>query len=420
MSAAQSRHVSRRRSLKRHVIVGGLAILLAACGGDSPIRTVSVSPAAQTPGSSTSPTSAMPSSSPSSVPSEPADLSSLRWYEVRRVHDLNGMETRTLLFGTLGGRDAGELPLGSISFDERQGGAEPFAWIDPQADGVFAGKALVWGRDGDLARLEAIDLLNGDARPLVEAQDVIHVATADVSLTKVFFITAEETGQPTGLWVDDVSDEDGPEPLRYDFGAEPIHNFSRFRLAANTDGSLLAVQQGDGKVTLVDVATGGGEEVSPGGPLLGFTDDYLVSLGAQSPDGTYPVVAFDVAALEGFTAFRGSVAAQVVGGGRASEVVVMTFDATANAYDIHSVSLHSGDNAPVYRGDAGTNPFLARRDRTFVGYEAPPGTVLLVESFTRFIGEPPPGRELPQSAYPLLLNLKTGETTTLGPWESGP
>jgi hypothetical protein len=38
-------------------------------------------------------------------------------------------------------------------------------------------------------------------------------------------------------------------------------------------------------------------------------------------------------------------------------------------------------------------------------------------SFTRFIGEPTPGRELPLSANPLLLNLETGETTTLGPWE---
>jgi hypothetical protein len=250
-------------------------------------------------------------------------------------------------------------------------------------------------------------------------QDVVHVATADVSLTKVFFITAEETGLPTGLWVDNVRDQDGPDLLPYDFGAEPIHNFSRFRLAANANGSLLAVQRGDGKVTVVDIATGGAEDVSPGGPLLGFTDDHLVSLGAQSPDGTYPVVAFNVDALEGFTAFRGTVAAQVVGGGRASDIAVMTFDATANAYDIYSVSLDSGVAAPVYRGDAGTNPFLARRDRTFVGYEAPPDTVLLVESFARFIGEPPPGRELPESANPLLVNLRTGETTILGPWETG-
>jgi hypothetical protein len=333
------------------------------------------------------------------------------------MHDLNGIETRTLLFGSLGGKDAGELPIGSISFDERQGGAEPFAWIDPQADGVFAGQALVWGRGGELARLEAIDLLSGEARTIVDAQDIIHVATADLALAKVFFITAKGTGEPTGLWVDRVGDEDEPQRLDYDFGTEPIHNFSRFRLAANADGSLLAVQREDGTVTLVEIATGGAEDVNPGGPLLGFTDDHLVSLGAQSPDGTYPVVAFDVAALEGFTVFRGTVAAQVVGGGQASDIAVMTFDADANAYDIYAVSLDSGDSAPVFRGDAGTNPFLARRDRTFVGYEAPPGTVLLVESFTRFIGEPPPGRELPESANPLLLNLKTGETRTLGPWE---
>lgn len=354
------------------------------------------------------------------MPSEPADLSSLRWYEVRRVHDLNGMETRTLLFGSLGGIDAGELPLGSISFDERKGGAEPFAWIDPQADGVFAGKALVWGRGGDLARLEAIDLLSGDARTLVDAQDVIQVATADLSLTQVFFITAEETGQPTGLWVDDVSDESAPRPLRYDFGTEPVHNFSRFRLVSNADGSLLAVQREEGPVTVVDVSTGGSEDVNAGGPLVGFADDYLVSFGAQSPDGTYPVVAFDLTDFNGFVAFRGAAAAQVAGGGRAAVIAVMTVDANANAYEIYSVSLDSGDASRAYRGDAGTNPLLARRDRTFVGYEAPADAVLLVESFARFIGDPPPGRELPPSAYPLLLNLKTGETTPLGPWEPQP
>jgi hypothetical protein len=335
------------------------------------------------------------------------------------MHDLNGIEERTLLFGSLGGLDTGELPLGSISFDERQGGAEPFAWIDPQAGGVFAGQALVWGRDGNLGMLEVIDLLGGATRPLVESEEIIHVATADVALTKVFFITAEETGEPTGLWVDAVDDEDGPDRIPFEFGAEPIHNFSRFRLVANADGSLLAVQREHGIATLVDVATGGSDEVTPGGPLMGFSDDHLVSLGAQSPDGTYPVVAFDVADLEGFTVFRGTVAAQVVPGGGPPDVAVMTLNATANTYDIHSVTLDSGDAASVYRGDAATNPFLARRDRTFVGYEAPPGTVLLVESFTRFIGEPPAGRELPLSANPLLLDLTTGETTTLGPWASG-
>lgn len=335
------------------------------------------------------------------------------------MHDLEGLEERTLLFGSLGGTASGELSLGSIHFEERQGGAESFAWIDPQADGVFDGKALVWGRDGDLGTLESIDLLSGETRSLVETRDIIHVATAAASLTRVFFITAEETGEPTGLWVDDLSDEDGPEPIPYNFGDEPIHNFSRFRLVANEDGSLLAVQREHGTVTLVEVANGGAEDVSPGGPLLGFTDDYLVSLGAQSPDGTYPVVAFDLAALEGFTVFRGAVAAQVVGRGRPPDIAVMTIDVTANTYDIHSVTLDTGDSAAVYRGDAAINPFLAGRDRTFVGYEAPPGTVILVMSFTRFIGEPTPGRELPLSANPLLLNLETGETTTLGPWASG-
>jgi len=85
-----------------------------------------------------------------------------------------------------------------------------------------------------------------------------------------------------------------------------------------------------------------------------------------------------------------------------------------------TVSLDSGEVSRAHGGDAGTNPLLAHRGRTFLGYEAPPYTVLLGESFSRFIGEAMPGRELPKSAYPLLLNLETGETTTLGPWERAP
>jgi hypothetical protein len=335
------------------------------------------------------------------------------------MHDLEGLEERTLLFGSLGGTASGELPLGSIHFEERQGGAEPFAWIDPQGDGVFDGKALVWGRDGDLGMLESVDLLSGETRSLVQTRDIIHVATADASLARVFFITAEDSGEPTGLWVDDLSDEDGPEPISYDFGEEPIHNFLRFRLVASEDGSLLAVQRGEGEVTLVEIGTGGSDDLHPGGPLVGFTDDHLVSLGGQSPDGTSPVVAFDLADLEGSTVFHGAVAAQVVGRGRPPDIAVMTVDVTTNTYDIHSVTLDTGESARVYRGDAAINPFLARRGSTFVAYEAPPGTVLLVMSFTRFIGEPVPGRELPRSANPILLDLTTGETTTLGPWESG-
>lgn len=334
------------------------------------------------------------------------------------MHDLEGLEERSLLFGSLGGTASGELPLGSIHFEERQGGAEPFAWIDPQADGIFDGKALVWGRNGDLGTLESVDLLSGEIRSVVETGHIIHLATADASLTRIFFITAEESGEPTGLWVDDLGDEDGPEPIPYDFGEEPIHNFLRFRLVASGDGSLLAVQRGEGEVTLVEVATGSSEVLSPGGPLVGFTDDHLVSLGAQS-DGTSPVVAFDLADLEGSTVFYGAMAAQVVGDGRPPDLAVMTVDVSAHTYDIHAVMIDSGDRAPVYRGDAPTSPFLARRGSTFVGYEAPPGTVLLVESFTRFIGEPAPGRELPSSANPLLLDLRTGETTILGPWDPG-
>jgi hypothetical protein len=343
----------------------------------------------------------------------------MRWYEVRRVHDLNGMETRSLLFGSLAGEFGGELPIGSISFEGRKGGAEPFAWIDPQADGVFAGQALVWGRDGALGRLEAIDLTSGDASTLIERQDVIHVATADAAMEKVFYITAEETGVPTGMWVDDVSNEEGPEPLSYDFGSATIHNFSRYRLAANPVGSLLAVQREDGPVTVIDLATGNSEDVSAGGPLIGFNDDYLVSFGMQAADGTYPVVAFEVETLEGFTAVRSAVAALVVRGGDASDLAVMTLDSSSNTYEINAVSLDSGRASLAFRGDAGVNPLLARRDRTSLGYEAPHDAVVLVESFARFIGLPPPERELPPSAYPLLLDLATGETITLGPWVPG-
>lgn len=330
-----------------------------------------------------------------------------------RVHDLEGVETRSLIFGSLDGRYGGELALGSISFEERGGGAEPFAWIDPQADGVFAGQALVWGRDGQLGRLEAIDLSTGNARVLAEADGVIHVATADAALAHVFFVTAERTGEPTGLWVDDPLDEDLPERVAYDFGDQPTHNFSRLRLVANADGSLLAVQRDDGSATVVDVGTGISSEADAGGPVIGFTQDYLVSFGPQSRDGTYPIRAF--AGSRGFTAFEGAVAAQIVSGGRGNVLAVMSVE--GSSYDVYSASLESREMAHVYRGDVGSNPLLASRERSPVGYEAPPDTVLLVESFARFIGEPPPGRELPSSAQPLLLNLQTGAATTLGPWK---
>lgn len=386
---------------------------LTACGGGDPRPTATVTAIRETPVHSEALVSQPAPESASSTPSPATELAALRWYEVLRIHDLEGVETRSLIFGSLDGRYGGELPLGSISFEEREGGAEPFAWIDPQAGGVFAGQALVWGRDGQLGRLEAIDLSTGNARVLAEADGVIHVATADAALAHVFFVTAEQTGKPTGLWVDDARDEDLPERLAYDFGDQRIHNFSRLSLAANADGSLLAVQRDDGSATVVDVGRGTSSEVDAGGPVIGFTGDYLVSFGQQSRDGTHPLRAF--ARSGAFTAVQGAVAAQIVSGGRGNVLAVMTVD--GSSYDVYSASLDSREVAHMYRGDVGSNPLLASRERSPVGYEAPPDTVLLVESFARFIGEPPPGRELPSSAYPLLLNVQTGATHTLGPWE---
>lgn len=350
------------------------------------------------------------------LPSASADLSGFQWYEAWRVHDMEGMETRSLLFGSLDGTLGGELPLGSIFVGDRRGGSEPFAWIDPQADGVFDGQALVWGRDGALGRIEVVDLASGSVRTIVDTQDVVHVATADSSLANVYFLTADEsTGEPSGLWLLRLSE--GAEPIRlpYEFADEPVHSFAMYRMVANGDGSLLAVQFDGREVTVVDVANGTSYQVDPGGPFIGFAADHPIGFGGQSAAG-YSLIALGPPGSTGQRQLlTGVSSAQVARTGQDGLVAAMT--TAGNTYEIHAIVVATGAVRSVYGGDAGSNPLLANIDPKLIGYESPPDTVLLGEHFNRFIGTALPGRELPESAFPLLLNLRSGEAIRLGPFD---
>lgn len=372
------------------------------------------------PSSAWTPVASMPPASPrespgvSPSPSGQGSLSELYWYESLAMHDLEGMEHRSLLYGSLDGKFGGELPIGSISMVQRDGGAQPFEWIDPQVSGVFDGHALLWGRDGALGRIEAIDLETGTLEELIETSDVIHVATADAMLTTVYYVSVDaESYQPTGLWMLEVGGSGQPTRLATTLDDQPVHNFSRYRLAASADGAWVALQREETPPIVLDRNGGEAMEVDLGGPLVGFTERYLVGFGTQNGDGTYPVVAVDLASFQSILLTRTAVSAQVAKG---QADAVATMQVRDNQFTIASIALPRPESTAVYSGDAGVNPLLARLDRSSIGYEVPPGTVLLVESFSRFIGKPPAERQLPIDAYPVLLDLDTGEYAHVGPF----
>lgn len=394
---------------RRILLIVGLVV----GGCTSPLPSNAPSLIAETPVASVLPASPSDSPGVSPSPSRQANLSELYWYESVAIHDLEGVEHRSLLYGSLDGRFGGELPLGSISTDQRDGGAQPIEWIDPQASGVFDGHALLWGRDDALGRIEAIDLATGTLEEVIEVSDVIHVATADAMLTTVYYVSVDaESYQPTGLWMHEVGGSSQPRRLPATLDDQPVHNFSRYRLAASADGAWVALQREESPPIVID-REGEAVEVDLGGPLIGFTESYLVGFGTQNGDGTYPVVAVDLASFQSVLMARAAVSAQVVEG-RADAVATM--QVRDNQFMIASIAVPRPESAAVYAGDVGVNPLLARLDRSAIGYEAPPGTVLLVESFSRFIGEPPAERQLPIDAYPVLLDLGTGEYAHLGPF----
>lgn len=338
--------------------------------------------------------------------------------------DLEGNETRTLLVGSLGGTVVGQIPLGSQAPADRRDGREAWAWTDPQADGIFDGRVLVWGRDGDPTSIEAVDVGDGSIAPIVEAPgDTVHVATGNSALSHVFFVTVDAaSNQPTGLWVARPGRAAAPRQLPYRFAPEPVTNVFGYRLVANSDASRLAVQAGvEGPVTLIDVEGDLSFDVMPGGPMVGFADRDLIALGPRSGTGTGPraVLAYDGGTLRERQIAEAVSAAQAVSGTTGDFVAVMVSDPSgSSAFEIHAILVGEGNGRVAYTNEALTPAQgLARRDLDFLGAELPPDWIILVDSFFGFIEGPGASpKPVSESDYPTLLNLRTSETLRVGPF----
>jgi len=365
----------------------------------------------------------VPASPTPLIPAEPIESG---WYEVDRVGDLEGNETRTLLVGSLRGTLTAAIPLGAQAPAERRDGHEAFAWTDPQADGIFAGRVLVWGRDGDPTAIEAVEVSDGSIQPLVDASEgTVHVATADASLSQVFFVTVDEaSNSPAGIWVARAERGEPPLRLTHQFGPELVTNRFSYRLVANADGSRLAMQGGaEGRVTLFDVDGDLSVELDPGGPIIGFADGHLVAYGAASAEGLRAVLAFDPSTLEGRELSEQATSAQVVPGTDGDLVAVMHQDLSDQTrFDIEAILVRTGEGRVAHTNEPGSfNQGLAPTHRTFLGAELPPDWVILVDSFFPYVEAPDINpRPVPESDHPLLLNLRTGDTLRVGPFVAGP
>lgn len=394
-----------------------LLLAHAACASFEP--NPSSAPPPSEPAPTTTPVA--PGSPTPPIPAEPMEGG---WYEVDRVGDLEGNETRTLLVGSLRGTLTASIPLGAQVPAERRDGREAFAWTDPQANGIFAGRVLVWGRDGDQTAIEAVDVADGEIQPLVQApEDSVHVATADASLSRVFFVTVDEaSNSPTGIWV--ASPESGEPPMRltHRFGPELVTNRFSYRLVANADGSRLAIQGAEGPVTLFDVDSDRSVEINPGGPVIGFADDQVVAYGAASAEGFRAVFAFDPSTLQGREISEQATSAQVVPGTDGDLVASMHQDLSDQTrFAIEAIVVRTGERGVAYTNEPGTfNQGLASRHRNFLGAELPPDWVILVDSFFPYIQAPDINpRPVPETGHPLLLNLRTRDTLRVGPFVTG-
>ena len=407
--------------------IGALVLVLggAGCGSSEPTASISdpmPSAARQTAGATAPTATSAATSAPASSPTELV-IDDVGWYEVDRVGDLEGNESRTLLFGSLGGTLTGRVPLAAQAPAERRDGLEPFSWTDPQADGIFDGRVIVWGRDGNATLIEGVDVIDASIAQLVQADGTVHVATADPALTRVFFITVDETSnRPTGLWESTIGDGSGPISLTYRFSRDPVSNLFTYRLVASPDGSRLAVQAMEGPVTLIDVETDQSLEVDPGGPVIGFADGNLVAYSARTPSGTRSVVAYDPETLEDQLLTNEVVSAQVVRGTDGDLVVAQHTDVVGRL-EVETILVRTGESNVVHSAEPlEVGQGLARRDISFLGTDLPPDWVILVDSFFPFVPGFPfePGQverpEPPLSSYPVVLNLRTGEQRHVGPF----
>ena len=378
-----------------------------ACGADRPAPSV---PPASATVSATATASAADETPEASVP-----LAELGWYEASRTLGPGGTETRTLYVGSLGGDLVAAITLGTLETAQRNRVVESFAWMFPQAEGIFDDSVIIWGRQDGRASIERVSLADGVVRALVDVDEPIHVATSDAELQRIFFVTADAASStPTGLWVDDLGDAAGPEPIAYRFADEPLSNQFKYRLTANADGSFLAIQAEDGPVTLIDIARRASIELSPGGPMIALTEDGLLAYGPR-PDTSLLLIDVDTRAER--VLVDEVDAAQLVKGLEGNVVAYMQIDPLdPRSFVIGVVSLRTGQHGLAYTQDPTVvGPLLARRDRTPLGSQAPPDSVL-VGTFLSFIEGLAPLADHPPESYPMLLNLRTGETQRVGPF----
>jgi hypothetical protein len=342
-----------------------------------------------------------------------ADIDEAAWYQVSRVGDAQGNASRTLFFGSLAGDLRGVLELGAYSADEGDSARDAYDVVDPQAAGVFAGRALVWGREGQSNQIESVDLGTGAIEPITSAAGTVHTATADLGLRRVFFITVAEGSQlPNALWVSDAGSSE-PTELPYTFTGSP----DPYRIAASPDGGLVAIQPGvDGPVTVIAADGEQALRAEPGGSLLGLTNSEMVAFGPASDTGARSIVAVPFTTFEMATLAEDMQSAQIVPGSDGDWVAAMRTSELDAGYEIFAISLTTGESTAVYRheGDE-VGPLLATLDRAYFGYTLPPAWVLLIDSFTPFIDDPAvPDMDPPTSSHPLALHLPGGETVQLG------
>jgi hypothetical protein len=335
------------------------------------------------------------------------------WYEVDRTGDLDGNLARTLLIGTLDGDLTGRIPLAEQDRADRDDPNNIFDVTDPQATGILGGHVLVWARDEEGGRIESVDARSGQFASILVADEVVHSATADQSLSRIFFVSADPvTETPTGVWQFDAGDA-SPTRLPVDLGNEKITRGNQYRLTASQDGSWLAVETRESIITL-DVTTGAMNEVDVPGPVVGLSDTSLVAYGPQDPSGGRSLVVFARATLDGEVVAPRADAAQLAFTSD-GEYVAYMLTRPVGGYEVSTVDLRTGDEILIYEHFA-PEPLMALQDRSFVGEDVPE-SILLGTSFIPAVeGE----REVPvpPESWPILLNVANGDTERLGPFRA--
>lgn len=353
------------------------------------------------------------SPSPSLTSPDPdTPFDELAWYQVDRIHDTQGNETRILYVGSLDGSLLAEVTLTSTGPGQNLA-SELLDLVYPHAAGFHGGGVLVWGHEQATASLELFRPGAGFEPRLANLDGVVQVATADADLRSVYYVTIDpDTLEPNGLWAREVGGTNQPTRLPFDF---PERERSQHRLTATADGSIVAIQpMPAGAVTLIDVRTAHSRNVESGGAMIGFVQDRLVALGPSSDtEAGRPVFAY-ARDGQGVVVADHVDAAQIVPGRKPWIAVMRITPEDPRHYEISLVDLMTGASSLVYRQEGPEiAPMLAAFERTAMGAQLPPDTALLADSFAAFIdqrhgGDPPP------ESFPQLLDLGSRQVRRLG------